>query len=238
MMLAPFRTDFGEDRMLFETVGLQDARLIHLAPRQDRRGFFARSWCADSFKDAGIGFEVVQANFSCTHARGTIRGMHFQRQPRPDGKIVRCTRGRIHEVIADLRLGSPTFGQWFSTELAEDSYTMMYVPPGFAQGFQALTDDVVVEYFMGERFDPTLYCGFRYDDPTVGIAWPLPVSVISEQDLAWAPLASLGLGGPEAVPGAEPVPAAELVASAAAEPIPAPATLAPLEAGEIIRVPR
>ncbi len=231
-MLAPFRTDLGgKTAMLFENVGLEDARLIHLAPRQDRRGFFARSWCADSFKEAGIGFEVVQANFSCTHARGTIRGMHFQRQPRPDGKIVRCTRGRIHEVIADLRFGSPTFGQWFSTELAEDSYTMMYVPPGFAQGFQALTDDVVVEYFMGERFDPTLYCGFRYDDPMVGIRWPLPVSVISDQDLAWAPLASLGLGGPEAVPETEAVPAA-------AEPVRTPAKLAPLEAGEPIRVPR
>jgi dTDP-4-dehydrorhamnose 3,5-epimerase len=171
--------------MRFEETGLGEARVIHLKPHRDTRGAFARSWCRDSFEQAGITFDLVQANFSFTRERGTVRGMHFQRMPYPDDKIVRCSRGAIYEVVADVRPGSPTFGRWFATELSAENMKMMYVPKGFAQGFQSLTDDVVVEYLMGERYRPELYDGFRHDDPAAGIAWPLPVSTISDQDRRW-----------------------------------------------------
>lgn len=174
--------------MDFEPLPIAGAYRIKLVPRGDRRGVFARTWCVDAFKTRGIDFDLVQANFSYTMECGTIRGMHHQLDPRPDAKIVRCTRGRIFEVIADVRPGSPTYGKWVPTQLTEDNFTMVYVPPGCAQGFQSLTDTVTVEYFMGERYDPTLYSGFRYDDPAIGIAWPLPASVVSAQDLAWPPL--------------------------------------------------
>lgn len=175
--------------MEFVPLPVLGACRIHLAPRGDTRGFFARSWCLDTFRQHGVDFDLVQANFSHTRMRGTMRGMHYQRAPRADAKIVRCTRGRVFEVIADIRPGSATYGQWVATELAEDNFTMVYVPPGCAQGFQSLTDDVVIEYFMGERYVPDLYAGFRYDDPAIGIVWPLPVSVITPQDLAWPALA-------------------------------------------------
>ena len=174
--------------MKFETLPVLGAYRISLEPRNDERGFFARSWCLDTFKQHGIDFGVVQANFSHTRQRGTIRAMHYQALPRPDAKIVRCTQGLVYEVIADVRPGSPTFGAWCATELGDDRFNMVYVPPGCAQGFQSLTDKVTVEYFMGERYEPSLYAGFRYDDPLIAIQWPLPVSVISAQDLAWAAL--------------------------------------------------
>jgi dTDP-4-dehydrorhamnose 3,5-epimerase len=174
--------------MTFEPLPIAGAFRISLQPHGDTRGAFARTWCLDAFKGHGIEMEVVQANFSQTRCVGTIRGMHHQLPPKPDAKIVRCTRGRIFEVIADVRPDSPSFGQWVPTELGEDTFSMVYVPPGCAQGFQSLTDTVVVEYFMGERYEPALYSGFRYDDPLVAIKWPLPVSVISAQDLAWPPL--------------------------------------------------
>ena len=175
----------GTTKMKFESLPLAGAYQIHLEPRHDGRGFFARSWCVDTFAENGIDFDFVQANFSRTQRRGTIRGMHFQRDPFPDAKVVRCTQGRIFEVIADIRPDSPTFGQWWSTILGEDTFTMVHVPAGCAQGFQSLTDDVVVEYFMSERFRPAYYGGFRHDDPLMGIQWPLPVTTISAQDMNW-----------------------------------------------------
>jgi len=177
--------------MQFEPLPIEGAFRIHLAPRGDDRGVFARTWCLDSFAEHGVKFEVVQANYSETRIRGTIRGMHHQRAPRPDAKIVRSTRGRIFEVIADVRPDSPSYGQWCATELGEGTFTMVYVPPGCAQGFQSITDDVVVEYLMGERYDSSLYFGFRYDDPAIGIEWPLPASVVTPQDMSWPPLPTL-----------------------------------------------
>ncbi|WP_330892797.1 dTDP-4-dehydrorhamnose 3,5-epimerase family protein [Ferrovibrio sp.] len=174
--------------MEFESLDIEGSYRIHLTPHRDDRGFFSRSWCSDSFRAHWIDFDPVQANFSFTNLCGTVRGMHYQRRPRPDAKIVRCTRGRIFQVVADIRPGSPTFGRWIATELTESNFIMAYVPPGCAQGFQSLTDNVHVEYFMGERFDETLYAGFRYDDPLIGIKWPLPVSVVSTRDLSWPPL--------------------------------------------------
>lgn len=174
--------------MKFEPLPVAGAYRISLDLKRDSRGYFARTWRADVFAEHGIDFQVVQANFSQTEKTGSIRAMHHQLAPHPDGKIVRCTRGRIFEVIADVRAGSSTFGAWCPTELTEDNFTMVYVPPGCSQGFQSLTDRVTVEYFMGERYQPDLYSGFRFDDPLIGIEWPFPITAISPQDLAWPPL--------------------------------------------------
>ncbi len=170
--------------MKFVPLGSSDARLIELTVHRDTRGNFTRTWCAASFSEHGIDFVPVQGNSSLTRRRGTVRGMHFQRAPKADAKIVRCTMGRIHDVIVDVRPTSPTRGQVFVNELTPSSATMLYIPPGFAHGFQTLEDDAVVEYLMGVEYVEDLSDGFRYDDPVIGIAWPEPVSVLSEKDAA------------------------------------------------------
>jgi len=175
--------------MKFVSLGDSDARLIELTPLVDDRGSFMRTWCADSFAAQGIDFRPVQGNNSLTRVRGSVRGMHFQRAPKADAKIVRCTSGRIHDVIADLRPASPTRGQIFVNELAPSIATMVYIPAGFAHGFQTLADDSVVEYLMGIEYVADLSDGFRYDDPMIGIKWPEPVTVLSAKDVAWPLLA-------------------------------------------------
>lgn len=171
-------------------LGDSDARLIELVVHADARGEFARTWCARSFAEQGIDFSPVQANTSVTRRRGTVRGMHFQRAPKADAKIVRCTFGQIHDVIVDLREQSPTRGQIYVNELAEDSRTMLYVPAGFAHGFQTRSDHAVVEYLMGVEYVSELYDGFRHDDPLLGIVWPEPVAALSAADARWPSLAS------------------------------------------------
>jgi dTDP-4-dehydrorhamnose 3,5-epimerase len=172
--------------MIFESIGGSEARLVHLDVQEDERGCFARVWCVDAFRREGIAFDPVQANTSVTRVCGALRGIHFQRAPKPDAKIVRCSHGRIYDVVVDLREASPTRGQWWSVELTHGM--MIYVPAGFGHGFQTLTDYVVVEYLMGERYAPELYDGFRYDDPAINIQWPLQVASISKSDLSWQPL--------------------------------------------------
>jgi len=169
----------------FIALGESDARLIELAPRADVRGSFTRTWCAESFAAQGIDFRPVQGNSSLTRVRGSVRGMHFQRAPKADAKIVRCTAGRIHDVIVDVRSTSPTRGQIFANELAPSSATMVYIPAGFAHGFQTLEDDSVVEYLMGVEYVEELSDGFRHDDPLSGIRWPEPVTVLSPKDAGW-----------------------------------------------------
>jgi dTDP-4-dehydrorhamnose 3,5-epimerase len=179
--------------MRFVQLGRSDARLIELNVRTDDRGAFTRTWCERTFSDQGIDFQPVQGNNSVTRIRGSVRGMHFQRSPRADAKIVRCTAGRIHDVIVDVRPNSSTRGQVFANELGPATATMLYIPAGFAHGFQALTDDVVVEYLMGIEYVEALSDGFRHDDPMIGIKWPEPVTVLSAKDAAWPPLADRGL---------------------------------------------
>jgi dTDP-4-dehydrorhamnose 3,5-epimerase len=173
----------------FVSLGDSDARLIELTPLVDDRGSFMRTWCADSFAAQGIDFRPVQGNNSLTRVRGSVRGMHFQRAPKADAKIVRCTSGRIYDVIVDLRPTSPTRGQIFVNELAPSLATMVYIPAGFAHGFQTLVDDSVVEYLMGIEYVADLSDGFRYDDPMIGIKWPEPVTVLSAKDVGWPLLA-------------------------------------------------
>jgi dTDP-4-dehydrorhamnose 3,5-epimerase len=174
--------------MRFVQLGRSDARLIELNVRADDRGCFVRTWCTKSFFDEGIDFEPAQGNSSVTRRRGTVRGMHFQRAPKADAKIVRCTAGRIHDVIVDIRPNSPTRGEIFASELGPSTERMLYIPAGFAHGFQALSDDVTVEYLMGIEYVEELSDGFRHDDPMIGIKWPEPVTVLSAKDAAWPPL--------------------------------------------------
>jgi dTDP-4-dehydrorhamnose 3,5-epimerase len=175
--------------MKFIPLGQSDARLIELVVRVDDRGSFTRTWCADSFAEQGIDFRPVQGNNSVTRVRGSVRGMHFQAAPKADAKIVRCTAGRIHDVIVDMRPRSPTRGQVFANELAPSPATMVYIPAGFAHGFQTLADDSVVEYLMGIEYVAELSDGFRHDDPMIGIRWPEPVTVLSAKDTTWPSLA-------------------------------------------------
>ena len=171
--------------MRFVSLGDSDARLIELAVHVDDRGNFTRTWCADTFAAEGIDFTPIQGNSSLTRSRGTVRGMHFQRAPKPDAKIVRCTSGGIYDVIVDMRPTSRTRGQVYANELTPRSATMLYIPAGFANGFQTLADHTVVEYLMGVEYEAELSDGFRHDDPLIGIKWPEPVSVLSAKDAAW-----------------------------------------------------
>jgi dTDP-4-dehydrorhamnose 3,5-epimerase len=179
--------------MRFVQLGRSDARLIELNVRADDRGSFTRTWCEKTFSDHGIDFQPVQGNSSVTRLRGSVRGMHFQRAPKADAKIVRCTAGRIFDVIVDVRPNSPTRGDVFTLELDPSAARMLYIPAGFAHGFQTLTDDVTVEYLMGIEYVEELSDGFRHDDPMIGIKWPEPVTVLSAKDAAWPSLADRNL---------------------------------------------
>lgn len=174
--------------MRFEPIDGTDLVLIHLTQHGDARGSFARVWCAYAFAEAGLSFQPVQANSSLTRGKGALRGMHLQRAPKPDAKLVRCTRGRVHDVTVDMRASSTRFGHAFAVELSADPATALFIPAGFAHGFQALAEEVVVEYLMGEYYDPALADGFRYDDPAVAVRWPLPVTNLSDRDRDWPPL--------------------------------------------------
>jgi dTDP-4-dehydrorhamnose 3,5-epimerase len=175
--------------MKFIPLDNSGARLIELVVHGDERGRFARTWCANEFFAHSISFNPVQGNTSFTRIRGTVRGMHFQRAPKADAKIVRCTSGRIYDVIVDLRKESPTRGKIYVNELAANIATMLYIPAGFAHGFQTLSDDTIVEYLMGVEYASELYDGFRHDDPAIGITWPEPVTALSANDAAWPLLA-------------------------------------------------
>jgi dTDP-4-dehydrorhamnose 3,5-epimerase len=171
--------------MRFHDAPLQGLRVIEPEPHRDDRGLFARTWCREEFAAAGLPIEFVQSSVSVTAQRGTLRGLHFQRPPSHEGKLVRCTRGRIHDVLVDLRRGSPSYGRHHALELDDRSLRAVYVPPGVAHGFQTLCDDVEVLYQMTAPYAPALADGVRHDDPAFGIRWPLPVSAIHERDRSY-----------------------------------------------------
>lgn len=171
--------------MFFHRTELTDAVLIELDRREDRRGFFARTWDQQLFKEHGLVDRVVQANLSYNHTRGTLRGMHYQKAPYAETKLVRCVRGAIFDVIIDIRPDSPTYKHWIGVELTAENRRALYVPEGFAHGFQTLTDDCEIMYQVSQVYTPGAEGGIRYNDPSFGIQWPLPVSVISEKDAAW-----------------------------------------------------
>jgi dTDP-4-dehydrorhamnose 3,5-epimerase len=171
--------------MIFTATDLQDACIIDIEPRSDDRGFFARTWCQQEFEQQGLVARIAQANMSYNKFKGTLRGMHFQHAPHAEVKIIRCTRGAIYDAIIDLRPDSPSYKRWIGVELTAENYRMLYVPEGFAHGFQTLTDDVEVAYNVSQFYTPGAEGGIRYDDPAFAIDWPLPVQVISEKDANW-----------------------------------------------------
>ena len=176
--------------MIFKETKLRDAYIIEIEERSDQRGFFARAWCQKEFEDHGLVAQVVQTNLSYNIKKGTLRGMHFQIDPYQETKLVRCTRGAIYDVIIDLRPESPTYKDWIGVELSGENYKMLYVPKNFAHGFQTLVDGTEVTYQVTEFYTPGAEGGLRYDDPAFRIAWPLPVSVISEKDKCWPAFSS------------------------------------------------
>lgn len=175
--------------MIFTPTELKDALIIDPEIREDARGFFARIWCQDELGSQGINTNVVQVNMSYSRTRGTLRGMHYQRAPHAETKLVRCTMGAIYDVIVDIRPGSPTYLRWIGVELSAQNHRMLYIPEGFAHGFQTLTDDVEVTYQVTAFYTPSAEGGARYNDPAFGITWPLDVTVISDKDRSWADFA-------------------------------------------------
>jgi dTDP-4-dehydrorhamnose 3,5-epimerase len=171
--------------MRFLSTTLADARLIELTPNADERGSFARVYCAREFAAAGLPTEFVQHSVSRNARKGTLRGLHFQAAPHAEDKIVRVGRGAIFDVIVDLRPGSPSYRAWEGFELSASNDRQLYVPKGFAHGFQTLEDDSEIHYLISPFYEPGAGSGVRYDDPAFGIAWPLPVSSISEKDKGW-----------------------------------------------------
>jgi dTDP-4-dehydrorhamnose 3,5-epimerase len=171
--------------MIFTSTLLEGAFLIDIEPRQDERGFFARTWCRQEFVAQGLDTEIAQESMSYSRLRGTVRGLHFQRPPYEEIKLVRCTRGAIFDVILDLRSRSATYLRWQEFELTAENKREIYIPKGLAHGFQTLADHCEVGYRISAFHTPDAASGYRYDDPAFGISWPLPVTMISQRDLGW-----------------------------------------------------
>jgi dTDP-4-dehydrorhamnose 3,5-epimerase len=172
--------------MKFTELGVAGAYLVEQERVGDSRGYFARAWCQEEFRQIGLSPVFKQTNMSGTARRGTIRGLHYQVPPHSEAKFVRCVRGAMYDVIVDLRPESPTYQRWGAVELNADSGNALYLPAGVATGMQTLTEDVVMLYSVTAHYAPEAERGFRYDDPAFEIAWPLPPTVVSEKDLSWA----------------------------------------------------
>src|SRR5512145_2294771 len=168
--------------MIFTELELKGAFLVEVKKIEDERGFFGRAWCASEFVEHGLNKNFVQLNTSFTKKKGTIRGMHFQADPYQEVKFIRCTRGRIWDVIIDLRPDSPTFKKWVGNELSVDNYRMVYVPENFAHGFITLEDNSEVYYPVTQFYTPGAERGLRWDDPAFNIKWPVEVTLVSEKD--------------------------------------------------------
>lgn len=168
--------------MLFHKTSIEGLYLLEPELKLDERGFFGRFFCKQEFARAGVPFEIAQINRSFTKVRGMLRGLHYQKEPKWEAKVVGCLRGAIYNVAVDLREGSPTFGAWEAFELTEENKKMLYTPKGFANGFQAITDNCELLYFMSEFYSPEHASGLRYNDPKLGIAWPIAEPVLSEKD--------------------------------------------------------
>ena len=168
--------------MIFNPIKLGGAYTIDVEPFEDNRGFFSRIFCEREFGEHNLVQHFVQANHSGTLGKGVIRGLHFQHAPFSEVKLVKCVQGAIFDVIVDVRAGSPTFLQWFGAELSAVNKRMMYVPAGFAHGFQSLSDYSEITYMVSDFYNKESESGIRYDDASVDIAWPLPVSLVSDKD--------------------------------------------------------
>lgn len=172
--------------MKISSTDLADARVIELDPKGDDRGFFMRTFCEETFAGWGLETRFVQHNASRSRLKGTLRGMHFQRFPHTEVKVVRCVRGAVFDVIIDLRRSSATYGRWRGFELSDTNHKVLYVPAGFAHGFQTLVDDTEVTYLVSNAYAPHAEVGVRWDDPRFCIDWPLAPTVQSDRDTRWA----------------------------------------------------
>jgi len=177
--------------MKFTQTRLPGVWSIELEPREDERGFLARTFCENEFAEHGLNIRWPQCNLTLTRKRGMLRGMHFQAEPKPEIKLIRCASGSIYDVLVDVRKDSPTFGQWEGFELTGENRRTLYVPGGIAHGFQCLRDSSEVFYQMSEFYFPELARGLRWNDPQVDIKWPLPNPVLSDRDKQLPLLAKL-----------------------------------------------
>ena len=177
--------------MVFTETKLGGAFIIDLDRHDDVRGFFARAFCQHEFDAHGLKPIIAQANIGFNRCKGTLRGMHFQYPPAAETKLVRCSRGAILDIIVDLRPESPTYLQHTSVELTADNHRGIYIPERFAHGYQALEDNTETTYHVGEFYTPGSEGGLLYDDPLLQLAWPLPVSVMSDKDRQWKPLTDI-----------------------------------------------
>ena len=172
--------------MIFKKTAVKDAFIIELEKICDDRGFFARVWCKNEFEAHGLNTRLVQANVASNKKRGVIRGLHYQISPYEESKLIRCTKGAIYDVIIDLRKDSPTYKQWIGVELSADNYRMLYVPEGFAHGYQTLQDNTEVTYQVSQFYTPDSERGIRWDDPTFNIKWPeTEKQIMTEKDQSW-----------------------------------------------------
>jgi dTDP-4-dehydrorhamnose 3,5-epimerase len=176
--------------MIFQETRLQGAFLIEMKKLADSRGFFARTFCQKEFEKHGLAADISQCNVSFNWYKATLRGMHFQVAPKEEAKLVRCIKGAIHDVIIDLRRGSPTYGEWLGFDLTGDDYRMLYVPGGFAHGYLTLVDKAEVIYQVNEFYSPDHERGIRWNDPAFSIKWPITPEIVSPKD-ANHPLYSL-----------------------------------------------
>ncbi len=177
--------------MHFTETNIGGAWVIEPSPHEDERGRFMRTWCAREFAEHNVNFSPVQANMGFSVQRGTIRGVHYQEAPALEAKLVRCTRGAMFDVVLDLRPGSPTYGLWHGVELTPHNGRMLYVPEHCGHGYQTLEDNTEMFYMTSALYTPGAARGVRFDDPAFRIAWPLPASMVSEQDRNW-PLVRAG----------------------------------------------
>lgn len=168
--------------MKFSETALKGAFIIEPERIEDERGFFARTFCRREFEARGLNPDLVQCSISFNHQRATLRGMHYQSAPHAEAKLVRCTRGAIYDVIIDLRPQSPTFRRWVAVDISAENHLMVYVPEGFAHGFQTLQDETEVSYYISEFYSPERARGVRWNDPAFAIGWPIADPVISVRD--------------------------------------------------------
>jgi dTDP-4-dehydrorhamnose 3,5-epimerase len=192
MSRKPVLAKHHEEDVIFTETRLKGSFIIDLDRRNDERGYFARAFCQKEFQEHGINPVIAQANIASNLKKGTLRGLHFQYPPAAETKLVRCTRGAILDIIVDLRPESRTYLQHIAVELNENNMTALYVPERFAHGYQALLDNTDTSYLVGEFYTPKSEGGLRYDDPKLGLEWPLPVSAISPKDLTFRPLCEIG----------------------------------------------
>ncbi|GJL63052.1 MAG: dTDP-4-dehydrorhamnose 3,5-epimerase [Nitrospirales bacterium] len=174
--------------MIYHKTSLDDALVLELEKIEDERGFFARTWCKDEFNSLGLEVSLAQCSVSFNHKKGTLRGMHFQLPPYAETKLVRCTHGSIFDVIIDLRASSPTYRKWTGVKLSSGNRLMLYIPQGFAHGFQTLEDQSEVLYFISKPYSPESAGGICWNDPFFQVDWPQESSrTISAKDQSWPP---------------------------------------------------